>query len=99
MDIREKITYLSKQLNAVTGIPLFVVSMSDEGLLSKGVIITSQNYVLSVTESERPETIVFPFSSMGDVSNTRKLRLENTCKVYQIVAFYHSIILLTRIQL
>ena len=40
-DIGEKINNLSKQLNAVTGIALVGVSMSDEGLLSKGVILTS----------------------------------------------------------
>jgi len=33
--------YLSKQLNAVAGIALVAVSMSDEGLLSKGMILTS----------------------------------------------------------
>ena len=40
-DIGEKINYLSKQLNAVAGIVLVAVSMSDEGLLSKGMILTS----------------------------------------------------------
>ena len=40
-DIGEKINNLSKQLNAVAGIALVGVSMSDEGLLSKGVILTS----------------------------------------------------------
>ena len=40
-DIGEKINYLSKQLNAVAGIALVAVSMSDEGLLSKGAIFTS----------------------------------------------------------
>ena len=40
-DIGEKINHLSKQLNAVAGIALVAVSMSDEGLLSKGVILTS----------------------------------------------------------
>ena len=40
-DIVEKINYLSKQLNAVAGIALVAVSMSDEGLLSKGMILTS----------------------------------------------------------
>ena len=40
-DIGEKINYLSKQLNAVAGIALVGVSMSDEGLLSKGMILTS----------------------------------------------------------
>ena len=40
-DIGEKINYLSKQLNAVAGIALVAVSMSDEGLLSKGMILTS----------------------------------------------------------
>ena len=40
-DIGEKINYLSKQLNAVAGIALVAVSMSDEGLLYKGVILTS----------------------------------------------------------
>ena len=34
-------TYPSKQLNAVAGIALVAVSMSDEGLLSKGMILTS----------------------------------------------------------
>ena len=38
---KEKINYLSKQLNAVAGIALVAVSMSDEGLLSKGMILTS----------------------------------------------------------
>ena len=40
-DIGEMVKYLSKQLNAVAGIALVGVSMSDEGLLSKGVILTS----------------------------------------------------------
>ena len=40
-DIGEKINYLSKQLNAVAGIALVAVSMSDEGLLSKGMVLTS----------------------------------------------------------
>ena len=40
-DIGEKVNYLSKQLNAVAGIALVAVSMSDEGLLSKGMILTS----------------------------------------------------------
>ena len=40
-DIGEKINHLSKQLNAVAGIALVAVSMSDEGLLSKGMILTS----------------------------------------------------------
>lgn len=40
-DIGDKINYLSKQLNAVAGIALVAVSMSDEGLLSKGMILTS----------------------------------------------------------
>ena len=40
-DIGEKINNLSKQLNAVAGIVLVAVSMSDEGLLSKGMILTS----------------------------------------------------------
>ena len=29
-------------------------------------------------QSERPETIIVPVSSMGDVSDTRKLILQNT---------------------
>ena len=40
-DIVEMVKYLSKQLNAVAGIALVGVSMSDEGLLSKGMILTS----------------------------------------------------------
>ena len=40
-DVGEKINNLSKQLNAVAGIALVGVSMSDEGLLSKGMILTS----------------------------------------------------------
>ena len=40
-DIGVKINNLSKQLNAVAGIALVAVSMSDEGLLSKGMILTS----------------------------------------------------------
>ena len=40
-DIGEKINHLSKQLNSVAGIALVAVSMSDEGLLSKGMILTS----------------------------------------------------------
>ena len=40
-DIGEMVKYLSKQLNAVAGIALVGVSMSDEGLLSKGMILTS----------------------------------------------------------
>jgi len=50
-------------------------------------------------QSERPETIIIPVSSMGEVSDTRKQILENTCKIYQIVAIYISIILPIRIQL
>jgi len=40
-DMGEKINYLSKQLNAVAGIALVAVSMSDVGLLSYGMILTS----------------------------------------------------------
>jgi len=40
-DVGEKINNLSKQLNAVAGIALVAVSMSDEGILSKGLILTS----------------------------------------------------------
>ena len=40
-DIGVKINNLSKQLNAVAGIALVAVSMSDEGFLSKGMILTS----------------------------------------------------------
>ena len=40
-DVGEMVKYLSKQLNAVAGIALVAVSMSDEGLLSKGMILTS----------------------------------------------------------
>ena len=40
-DVGEKINNLSKQLNVVAGIALVAVSMSDEGLLSKGMILTS----------------------------------------------------------
>ena len=40
-DVGEKINNLSKQLNAVAGIALVAVSISHEGLLSKGVILTS----------------------------------------------------------
>ena len=40
-DIGEMVKYLSKQLNAVAGIALVGVSMSDEGLLSKWMILTS----------------------------------------------------------
>ena len=40
-DLEKKINLLSKQLNAVAGIALVAVSMSDEGLLSKGMILTS----------------------------------------------------------
>ena len=40
-DVGEKINKLSTQLNAVAGIALVAVSMSDEGLLSKGMILTS----------------------------------------------------------
>ena len=50
-------------------------------------------------QSERPETIIVPVSGIGDVSNTRKLILKNTCKIYQIVEIYISIILPIRIQL
>ena len=32
----------------------------------------------SFGQSERPETIIIPVSGIGDVSNTRKLILENT---------------------
>lgn len=40
-DVGEMVKYLSKQLNAVAGIVLVAVSMSDEGILSKGMILTS----------------------------------------------------------
>ena len=40
-NIGEKINNLSKQLKAIAGIVLVAVSMSDEGLLSKGMIPTS----------------------------------------------------------
>jgi len=40
-DVSQKLDNLSKQLNAVAGIVLVAVSMSDEGLLSKGMILTS----------------------------------------------------------
>ena len=40
-DESQKLDNLSKQLNAVAGIALVAVSMSDEGLLSKGMILTS----------------------------------------------------------
>ena len=40
-DIGQKLDYLSKQISAVGGIALVAVSMSDEGLLSKGMILTS----------------------------------------------------------
>ena len=40
-DVGEMVKYLSKQLNAIAGIAIVAVSMSDEGLLSKGVILTS----------------------------------------------------------
>jgi len=40
-DVGEMVKYLSKQLNAVAGIVLVAVSMSDEGLLSKVMILTS----------------------------------------------------------
>ena len=33
--------YLSKRISAVAGIALVAVSMGDEGLLSKGMILTS----------------------------------------------------------
>jgi len=34
--------------------------------------------ILSFGQSERPETIIIPVSSMGDVSDTRKQILQNT---------------------
>ena len=40
-DIGDKIDFLSQQLNAVAGIALLAVSVSGEGLLSKGAIFTS----------------------------------------------------------
>ncbi len=40
-DIGDKIDYLSQQLNAVAGIALLAVSISGEGLLSKGAIFQS----------------------------------------------------------
>ena len=52
-----------------------------------------------IGQSERPETVIVPVSGIGDVSNTRKLILKNTCKMYKIVAIYISIILPIRIQL
>ena len=55
-DIGEKINYLSKQLNAVAGIVLVAVSMSDEGLLSKGMILTS---LLSSHEPDENLDILF----------------------------------------
>ena len=47
--ISEKINNLSKQLNAVAGIALVAVYMSEEGLLSKGIILTS---LLSSNETD-----------------------------------------------
>ena len=55
-DIGEKINYLSKQLNAVVGIALVAVSMSDEGLLSKGMILTS---LLSSNEPDENLDVLF----------------------------------------
>ena len=55
-DIGEKINNLSKQLNAVAGIALVAVSMSDEGLLSKGMILTS---LLSSHEPDENLDILF----------------------------------------
>ena len=40
-DVGVKMNYVSKQMNTVAGIALVAVSMSDEGLLSKGMILTS----------------------------------------------------------
>jgi len=40
-DIGDKIDFLSQQLNAIAGIALLAVSISGEGLLSKGAIFTS----------------------------------------------------------
>ena len=40
-DMNDKIDYLSQQLNAVAGIALLAVSISGEGLLSKGAIFQS----------------------------------------------------------
>ena len=55
-DIGEKINNLSKQLNAVAGIALVAVSMSDEGLLSKGMILTS---LLSSHEPDENLDVLF----------------------------------------
>ena len=55
-DVGEKINNLSKQLNAVAGIALVGVSMSDEGLLSKGVILTS---LLSSHEPDENLDVLF----------------------------------------
>ena len=55
-DIGVKINNLSKQLNAVAGIALVAVSMSDEGLLSKGMILTS---LLSSNEPDENLDVFF----------------------------------------
>ena len=55
-DVGEKINNLSKQLNAVAGIALVAVSMSDEGLLSKGMILTS---LLSSHEPDENLDVLF----------------------------------------
>ena len=47
----------------------------------KHLLIILSIFLLSspvIGQSERPETIIIPVSSLGDVSNTRKLILENT---------------------
>ena len=40
-DLGEKINLLSKQINVIAGLVLTTISVSDEGLLSKGAILTS----------------------------------------------------------
>ena len=55
-DIGVKINNLLKQLNVVAGIALVAVSMSDEGLLSKGMILTS---LLSSHEPDENLDVLF----------------------------------------
>ena len=62
-DVGEKINNLSKQLNAVAGIALVAVSMSDEGLLSKGMILTS---LLSSNEPDENLDALFEKLSLSN---------------------------------
>ena len=60
------------------------MSRVEVGLISMRYLLVQLSFILFLTtslfgqSSERPETIVIPVSSVGDVTETRKLILQNT---------------------